>query len=478
MPGLPETVLHPTLRPFMSLARHSTLLLTLLALAADARAQVIDVAANSEQAPLLAETTGGSVEPETLPGNNPLNTSVGFATSDEPPLPEAEGPQVMTPTEQHPEEVSAIPRRFRYELSVDVRGVYDDNVTLSRGADRRDDFYAAFMPQITLGLGDVDQRQENYVSLNYAPSAYVYIDNSSFSTIEQIGRLEGQWRLRRVALTLSQDLQSVQSSNLNVANSGGGFSNQTNLDVGGRRRVNNYATRFGAAAELSGKTSLRLGADYSVSDPEGLIGSETLAGTIGLDYRYGPKLLIGAAVSGGKQFVDAPSPDTTFEQANVRASYEVTGKISASGSAGVEFRQSENGTQDNVSPIFQLGLAYAPFDGTQLDFSATRRTQNSASAFGQDFTSTQLVVSARQRLLGRLFLSVSAGIQNQSYFSTATGVGSDRDDNYYFIAPGIDVRITNFWFAGAFYTHRENDSSLQFYSFDDNQYGIRTTLRF
>ena len=461
----------------MSPPRLPIVLFALVAMALSVRAQVIDRTGDDRtRAAGNAAEEPGAVEPDLLPGN-PTPPDDYFAPP-ELPLPLADGPQVSTPTEDQPEEVAATPRRFRYAITVDVRGVYDDNVNLSSGADRKSDFYAAVIPQLTLGIGDVLERQENFISVNYSPSGYYYFENSDFSTLEHIGRLEGQWRIRRVVLTLSQDWQSVQSSNLNVANPGGGFSNQTNLDIGGRRRVTTYATHFSAAAPLTGKTTLRAGADYTISDPEGLIGSDTLTGTLGADYQYGPKLSLGAGFSAGKQSVEDPNPDTTFQQANLRATYQLTGKIAATGSAGVEFRQSEDANQTQISPVFAVALAYAPFDGTQLDISANRRTQNSASAFGQDFTSTQLVVSARQRFLQRIYFNLSVGIQNQTYFSTATGMNSDRNDNYYFLAPGIDVRITEFWFAGVFYTYRENDSSLAFNTFDDNQYGIRTTLRF
>jgi hypothetical protein len=453
------------------------LLPPIVAMAMQLHAAEVQISPPPERLPVAEGPDSGSVEPDFLPGNTAAPGYGEFAAP-EPPLPEREGPEVVTPTEQHPEEVSATPRRFRYAITVEVRGVYDDNVTLSRGADRRDDVYGALMPQLNAGVGDVDTRQENYVALNYTPTALFYVDNSDFNTIEQVGRLEGQWRIRRVALRLTQDYASVQSSNLNVADPDGGFANQTNLDIGGRRRVTRYATRLDASAELTGKTSLRLGASYSVDDPEDLIGSDTLTATAAVDYRYGPKLSLGLGVTGGKQYVDEPSPDTTFQQVNVRGTYEVTGKIRATGSAGVEFRGSDDGIQQNISPVFAVGLAYAPFDGTQLDVSATRRTLNSASAIGQDFTSTQLIVTARQRFLQRIFANLSAGIQEQTYFSTFTGVSTDRKDNYYFIAAGIDVRITEFWFAGLFFTHRANQSSLDFYTFDNNQYGIRTTLTF
>lgn len=432
-------------------------------------------AAPIEPEPLPADPATGS---DRLLASAPAETPLPVSDFEEPALPANDGPQVETATAQHPQEFAATPRRFRYQLSLDLRGVYDDNVTLAPRANRRDDFYFAIMPEITAGIGDVDTRQENYVVVHYAPSAFIYLKNSDFTTVEQIGRLEGQWRIRRIALTLSQSFQSVQSSNLNIANTEGGFSNQINLDIGGRRRVNTYTTRLSTAAELTGKTSLRLGAEYSLTDPEGLIGSQLVAGTVGLDYRFRQKLTMGLSLSAGKQFVDDPNPDTTFEQVNLRTTYELSGKLSATGSVGVEFRHTEADGTNSASPIFNLGVAYAPFDGTQIDLSGTRRTLNAASAFGQDFTSTQVTVSARQRLLGRFFLSLAVGYQNQTYFSTATGVRTDRDDNYYFIAPGIDVRITEFWFAGAFYTRRTNDSSLRTNTFDDNQYGIRTSLRF
>ena len=464
---------------FMSLFRRfvAALLAAALANPVGVRAEMLP-AEEEATALLLAQPREEmpALEPEPLPGaaSEPVAAPAeGFA---EPPLPVKAGPEVHLPTEQHPQEVAATPRRFRYALSLDLRTVYDDNVTLSSGPARRDDIYTAIMPSITAGLGDVDGRQENFVALHYAPSAFFYLDNSNFNTIEQVGRLEGQWRLRRIALNLTQTFQSVQSSNLNVARAEGGFSNETNLDIGGRRRVNTYSTRFGASAEVGGKTSLRVGADYTITDPEELIGSEILSATVGLDYRYREKLSFGASLAAGKQFVEDPNPDTTFEQVNLRATYELTGKLSATGSAGVEVRHSQD--NDNASPIFVLGLAYAPFDGTQVDLSATRRTLNSASAFGQDFTSTQVVLTARQRFLQRIFTSVSVGYQNQTYFSTATGVRGDREDNYYFIATGLDVRITKFWYAGAFYTRRANNSSLSSYTFDENQYGIRTTLQF
>jgi hypothetical protein len=57
-------------------------------------------------------------------------------------------------------------------------------------------------------------------------------------------------------------------------------------------------------------------------------------------------------------------------------------------------------------------------------------------------------------------------------------VTANRRDNYYFAEPSLDFSITRFWMLGAYYLHRQNDSSLQSFTFDDNQIGARTTLKF
>lgn len=415
------------------------------------------------------------VEPAMLPGNVPEQANVAFV---EPSLPQNGEPTRETPAET-PQENSPMPRRFRYALSLELRGVYDDNVTLARDSgNRRSDFSSQISSGIVLGLGDVIGRDENFVALTYTPSAYFYLENSEFNTFEHIGEVEGQWHLGRITLTLTQNLASVQSTNLGVLDADGGFNNQTNLDVGGRRRITTYSTRLFASAALTGKTSLRLGASYSISDPEDRIGSDTLSGTLGIDYRYGPKLRLGSNLVAGNRFVEGSSPDQTFEQLNVRADYELTGKLSIDGSAGIEFRQSESDAQNRSSPVFRLGVNYKPFDGADLSLSTSRRTQNSASAVAQDFVSTQVVFFLRQRFLQRIHATLVTGYQNQTYYTTRSGLASTRDDNYFFVVPGIDVTLTQFWSAGLFYSSRRNDSSSSFFSFNDNQVGFRSNFTF
>jgi len=103
-----------------------------------------------------------------------------------------------------------------------------------------------------------------------------------------------------------------------------------------------------------------------------------------------------------------------------------------------------------------------------------------ASGFfpNQDFAATNVVLRIQQRLLRRFYLGLSAGYENADYFATANGVDATRDDNYYFVEPSVDVLINRHFSVGAYYLHREDSSSFDFFSFYDNQVGVRATVRF
>ena len=148
-------------------------------------------------------------------------------------------------------------------------------------------------------------------------------------------------------------------------------------------------------------------------------------------------------------------------------------------SGGVEFRDFKGQGRDQyVSPVFEIGLNYTPFDGTKLSISANRRTLNSAVLAGQDYAVTNFTVNIQQRVLTRLYLAASAGYENSDYFSAIAGGMSNRRDDYYFVQPSIAVSVTRFWTVGAYYLHRANNSSVDAFSFHDNQVGLRTSLVF
>lgn len=403
--------------------------------------------------------------------------SIDLSSDINPPLPVATSdPEVESAPATSVE--TGIPRRFHYLLRLTVRSVYDDNINLSND-NRISDFYTTIEPAIMLGFGDTDARVENYIRLDYLPAVFFFADHSENNSVQHVARLDGQYRINRLTLNLSQMVQIMDGVDVQTTDSAGGLDQQVNLDVAGRTRFNIYTTHLNAAYYLTGKTFLSAGADYTSTQYSSLISSEVFSGNFFVNYNYSPKLVIGLGGTAGANRVDAPNPDQTFEQANVRVSYQATGKMDFAASAGVEFRHFDGDLRDEyTSPVFELRMNYVPFDGTKISVTANRRTLNSAVLFAQNYAVTNISVGVQQRFLQRFFLGVNAGYENSDYFSTIGSSAPSRDDNYFFVQPSIAARVTRFWTVGAYYLHRENSSSFDAFSFHDNQVGLRSSLEF
>ncbi len=432
-----------------------------------ATAQPNELALAMEEAGLI-ETTTRRDEAELVRQSQELEN----VDSSEPLQPNLSEPKLEQRATQ---EESPVPRRIRYNVTLVLRGVYDDNINISQ-SDRKADFYTAIEPTITFGIGETDN---NFLTLTYAPNAYLFADHSENNALQHLVTFTGQHRFPRLTLSLRQDIQLLDGTGLDTPTGTGTTFTRTNLDVAGRTRLNIYGTHLDANYSLTGKTFLTAGLDYSISDYVSLLSSSVLSGNLYLNYTYSPKLAIGAGFTGGYDTIDSPSEDQTFEQINLRASYELTGKVSASFSVGVEFRQAiEREGRNNGSPVSDGTLFYQPFDGTSVAITLSRRTLNSATLAGQDYHSTSVIISARQRFLQRLFFGLTGGYENSSYFSTGNKIDSRRTDDYYFLQASLDFNLTRFWTAGLYYFYRESNSSLDLFGFYDNQLGLRTSFAF
>ena len=285
--------------------------------------------------------------------------------------------------------------------------------------------------------------------------------------------------MSRLTLNLRQSIQILDGTDIRSLNSAGTFDQRVNLDVAGRTRYNIFTTHLNAAYYLTGKTSVSVGGDYTLNDYQSLISSEVFSENLFLNYNYSPKLIIGLGGTAGFDRVDAPNPDQTFEQINLRLSYQVTGKIDLFASGGVEFRHFDGDLRDPyTTPIYEIGINYQPFDGTQVSLTANRHVLNSAVLFAQNYAVTNITLGVQQRLLQRFTVGFNFGYERADYFSTIGATLASRDDDYFFVEPSISVRVTRFWTVGAYYLHRANDSSLDVFSFHDNQVGLRSSLTF
>jgi hypothetical protein len=375
------------------------------------------------------------------------------------------------------EQLAETPRRLKYGVSVSVRGVYDDNIFIS-SFNRQHDFYFSIEPMLTIGLGGDSSEGANGLSLTYRPGLFLFVDHSSEDTVQHLVRLQALHNFGRLTVSVSQDVQILDGADLNSLSDPTGHS--ANIDVGQRTKHNIFTTLVSDSYDLTGKLFLSNSIGLTIDDyASSFIGSQNVYANLYLNYNYSEKLVIGLGGTGGYNTVEQGSPDQTYEQANVRMSYNATGKISLSASGGAEFRQFENNAQGtNISPVFELSGTYKPFDGTTVNLIGSRRIQNSASLGGQDYTTTNMHVNLNQRFIRRFTLGLALGYERSEYFSTIQGLTATRDDDYYYVQPTVDATIMRWWTAGVYYIYRKDSSSLASFSFDDNQFGLRSTITF
>ena len=371
---------------------------------------------------------------------------------------------------------SGEPRRFHYELGLTVRGVYDDNIFISH-TNRVSDYYFAIEPHLALGFGDMEGRGTNYIRLDYMPSILLFVDHSNQDDVDHLIHLEGRHEFSRLTLFFSQDVDILKNGNLNsLIDTTGQFAN---IDVSARTELNLYVSRVRAYYDLTEKVFLSGEFDASIYDYRNdFINSEIFSGGLYINYKWTPKVTVGIGGTGGIMQVDEGNPDQPFAQVNVRLSYEATGKLNFYASVGVEFREFDSDRSERTTPVFEIGGIYHPFDGTTITLAATRSMLASGFFPAQDYAATDVVLRIQQRLLQRFYLGLSAGYENADYFATANGVNATRNDDYYFVEPSVDVLINRHFSVGAYYLHREDSSSLDFFSFYDNQVGVRATVRF
>src|SRR5881396_3002063 len=449
---------------------------------------------SAEPLPTLAQSSPSApAEPlpssaESLPSSEqafpstpePLSSSTNYTTAQTNvvPAPVAAGPYGQVGKNVFPggETISSSePRRFHYELRLTVRGVWDDNIFISH-TNKVSDYYFAIEPQITIGVGDIEGRNRGYLRLDYMPSAILFVDHSDEDAFNQLIHLEGGYSWTKLTLRFTEDIALLESANLNSIYDTTGL--WANTDASAPTRVNIFYTSATANYALTPKISLQGEFNSPSYAYPGHISNYTISGGLYLYYNWLPKVSVGIGGTFGYNWVDAPSTDQTFEQVNVRFNYEVTAKVGLYASGGVEFRQFEGNRSTYDTPVFEVGATYHPFADTNLSLAAGRRIYNSGFLANQDFADTYFTARLQQRLFRRLYFGLGAGYENSDYFAADRDVSATRNDDYWFIEPSVDVLITRWLSAGVYYLHREDSSNQQFFDWEDNQVGVRATVRF
>src|SRR5205823_1482015 len=125
--------------------------------------------------------------------------------SSEPPLPAGEISRPSRDVQVETNPVNENFRRFRYNVGVTVREVYDDNINIS-STNRTSDFYAVIEPGIHLGFGD-SAGGFNFLTFDYVASVYFFAEQTKRDTVEHLIRLAAQHDFGHLVLGLSQEVR-------------------------------------------------------------------------------------------------------------------------------------------------------------------------------------------------------------------------------------------------------------------------------
>jgi Putative beta-barrel porin 2 len=431
--------------------------------AADGQVGAPSPAPSPTSSVLQSEAPSSEQQPQPETENmNPEQEPGWQGELNQPPLPnQPEGQQFQLPPEARAAGLRILLGPIDIRPKMDFSVMYDDNITISN-TNRKADFQYTLSPGVLFGLGDYLQKEANYITLEYIPSLLLFNHFSTFNTLDQHLRLEGQYSFARLRLGAYFEYDKI---------------NGPNRDIGNRVSSEIYATGLSAKYNLSGKTNIEVDGDVTFSHYQHQIGSKELVNHDWLNYNLTPKLTVGVGPAFG---VLQPESGGTqnYQQGLVRAQFVSTAKLTFNGNAGLEIREFPNGNK--ATPVFGLSAQYQAFPGTQLSISGSRNVTNSSLAGGDNYTATRVSGAIRQHLIGDYFLGLEVGYENDAY-SQATGVSTAlaaRQDNYFFIHPGVTYRVKDWADISLSYFYRDNESNISANAFRDNQVSLEVRLGF
>jgi len=344
----------------------------------------------------------------------------------------------------------------------DVQWVLSPGLTLVAG-----DAAAALPGSITLdqlrsllnySLVDDASKPQRFIGIDLVPNFNLFTDHDEFNIVDYFARLSAGYKFSKLALGLDQDFaRSTAKEN----------------SVGSRVTTRTYLTRLKSKYDISDRTSVEVNGGYSRLDYEtaDFQGYQDFRNEDWLNRQLGEKLTVG--VGGTFGYLDPQgSASQTYEQGLVRASYRLTGKIDLRASGGFEFRQYDSGISDTLNPVFSLSGIYQLNYSTTITLEAHRRVE--ASPFSDyNYEVLGFYAGLRKQFFGRVYAGIVAGYDNLEYVFTSSGEGQDRSDNFFSGQVNLEYELNRRWSANLFYIYRQDDSSQEQFSYNNNMVGLQ-----
>lgn len=334
---------------------------------------------------------------------------------------------------------------YRYTQANDVR---------ARNGETRSTAIQDFSPGVLVLLGD----KWNF---GYQPTWRVYSDDGFVDRVNHYFNLSGATTYNDWHFALTQDYLSSEQS---LAETG----RQTGYDY--------FGTSFVFGAPINSKVAFEVETRQDMRFTDDFVDYRQWDGTGWIDYLIGPGLKVGAGAGASYVSVD-PGADMSVVHGLVRVGLQATEKIELDFRTGVEDRDFRSGERSNLSnTLLGLSLTYRPLETTTVTIGAGRDV--SASYFRGLVTERERIsATLRQRLLGRLFLTLGAVEERIDYVSTEATDFDGREDERRLYSVGLSTSVFRRTRIAIFYRLSENSSDLSDFSYDSDQYGFEVSIR-
>jgi len=367
-----------------------------------------------------------------------------------------------------------------------VTSMYDDNVLISH-TNAVSDVQWTLAPGLTVTAGDIaayvpgwvslDQLRElaryslidestmpqRFLGLDYSPGFNLFTENPHLDYVDQVEGFSAGYAFSKLALGLDQDFTWMDEK----AN-----------EVGDLVTVSRLDTRLRSRYELNDESSLEINARYDrLRYPNEVYqGYDEVRNEDWYNRLIGARLEAGIGAAFGFVYPQY-SPNEHYEQGLARGIYSLTGKLDLRASVGVEVRQYDSGASATTDPVFSIGADYYLRASTTLSLEAHRRQQPSYEG-EYNYQTTGFNIGVRQQFSAGLSTTVSGGYDYDEYLRLGSGPSNNRADDAFWVRVSLDYEFNRHLTATLFYTMRQDDSSLNQYSYTDNMVGVRAMWRY
>lgn len=383
------------------------------------------------------------------------------------------------------QEAPVVPASFLFNTGAGA--VYDDNIYQTNDATVADTvllFSAGFawIPRVT---------DTSKFALTYNATLFHYLEQDDLGgDVNHDAAMAGQILIGETSLTSTVSFRRLSGSDISLSGSGfggGGISSQQALVSNPEdRNLNPQDVRdlltaaVGFSRPLAGKTSINGGLNYSANlydDP--LPSTQTYSGQLGLGYLVGARTTVGVSGVIGRTDGDDGSLSEDYEQALGTVSYDATEKLDFSGSAGLNFRQSDlAGAGDRTDFVFNLSTRYQWRERTGLFLTAGRNTQSSVTESDAAINRTTVYVGVDQRIADRWSLQVSGGYDLSDYEDAQNDFAQSREETFLTGRVSLNFRPTDRSTIGLFNEYRQNEAGDDISSYEGNRVGLQIGVQF